>query len=118
MCDFHYKKIKFEAHCLSYSLNVEMQPLCVYSDAKMKASKITSLEIPLCLTFWIFFTINSDYKNSFFSKPQRTGDFFFIPNEIACLYLSFLFVPDFIILTGIFLCCCILKSLKYLYFSF
>lgn len=60
MCYFHRKKGKYEVNCLSSSLYAEMQSLFVY-DAQINASKITSLEKSLCLTFWIFFTANPDF---------------------------------------------------------
>lgn len=71
MCYFHYKKKKNEANWLSCNLNVEMQPLILYSDAQINTSNITSLEESLCLIFWIFFTVNPDFKNSFFFKASE-----------------------------------------------
>lgn len=67
-CDvlFPLQEKKDEANWLSCSLNVEMQPLFLYSDAQINTSNITSLEESLCLIFWIFFTVNPDFKNSFF----------------------------------------------------
>lgn len=48
-----------------------MQPLSVYSDAQINASKITSLEKLLYLTFWVFFTVNTDLKITSFQRLRE-----------------------------------------------